>query len=92
MEYNDTYEQEIDLKDLMFVVLRKWRPILLVAIVLAILAGGYKIGRTLSQQSDPEFLKDAEESYQKEVSMYEMNKAATEREIENLMLDLENQD
>lgn len=92
MEYNDTYEQEIDLKDLMFVVLRKWRPILVVAIILAVLAGGYKIGQKLSQQSDPEFLKDAEESYQKELSMYEMNKASTEREIENLMLDLENQD
>lgn len=92
MEYNDTYEQEIDLKDLMFVVLRKWRPILLVAIVLAVLAGGYKIGKALSQQSDPEFLKEAEENYQKELSMYEMNKAAKEREIENLMTDLENQD
>lgn len=92
MEYNDTYEQEIDLKDLMFVVLRKWRPILLVAIVLAVLAGGYKIGKALAQQSDPEFLQEAEDNYQKEVSMYEMNKAAKEREVENLMVDLENQD
>ena len=26
MEPNNNYEQEIDLKDLMFAVLRKWRP------------------------------------------------------------------
>ncbi|MCI9360522.1 MAG: chain-length determining protein [Hungatella sp.] len=92
MEYNDTYEQEIDLKDLMFVVLRKWRSILVVAIILAALAGGFKIGQVLSQQSDPEFLKTAEEDYEKDLAIYEMNKAAKEREIENLMLDLENQD
>ena len=36
MEYNETYEQEIDLKDLMFVVLRRWRSILVTAVVLAV--------------------------------------------------------
>ncbi|MCI8725606.1 MAG: chain-length determining protein [Hungatella sp.] len=92
MEYNETYEQEIDLKDLMFVVLRRWRSILVTAVVLAVLTGGFKIGQSLHQQSDPEFLKTAEEDYQKELSMYELNKAAKEREIENLTVDIENQD
>jgi len=32
MESQYNYEQEIDLKDLMFAVLRKWRPIILIAI------------------------------------------------------------
>lgn len=91
MEYNDTYEQEIDLKDLMFVVLRKWRSIILVAIVFAVLAGGYKIRQILSQQSDPAFLQKVEENYQKELSIYEMNREAQEAEVENLMADLENQ-
>lgn len=37
MDNNSTYEQyeqEIDLKDLMFAVLHKWRPVILVAVVL----------------------------------------------------------
>ena len=37
MESQYNYEQEIDLKDLMFAVLRKWRPIILIAIVFAVL-------------------------------------------------------
>ena len=40
MDYNSTYEQEIDLKDLMFAVLRKWKQIILVAVVFALLLGG----------------------------------------------------
>lgn len=39
MDNNSTYEQyeqEIDLKDLMFAVLHKWRPVILVAVVLAV--------------------------------------------------------
>ena len=42
MESQYNYEQEIDLKDLMFAVLRKWRPIILIAIVFAVLLGGMK--------------------------------------------------
>ena len=39
MEPNNNYEQEIDLKDLMFAVLRKWRPIIVIAVVFAVLLG-----------------------------------------------------
>ena len=31
MDSYQNYEQEIDLKDLMFAVLRRWRPIILIA-------------------------------------------------------------
>ena len=49
MDQNNTYEQEIDLKDLMFAVLHKWKGILLVAIAFAILLGGGKGGYDLSE-------------------------------------------
>ena len=39
MDYNNDYEQEIDLKDLLFAVLHKWKPILLAAVVCAVLLG-----------------------------------------------------
>ena len=41
MDYREGYEQEIDLKDLMFHVLYRWRPILLAAVVACVLAVGY---------------------------------------------------
>ena len=42
MEPNSTYDQEIDLKDLMFAVLYKWRPVVIAAVVIGLLLGGFK--------------------------------------------------
>ena len=61
MDNNSTYEQyeqEIDLKDLMFAVLHKWRPVILVAVVLAVVLGGAKGAMTYRQQNDPEVSKE----------------------------------
>ena len=41
MDYNAD-EQEIDLKDLMFAVFHKWRPLILVAVICGLLLGGIK--------------------------------------------------
>lgn len=41
MGYNEEYEQEIDLKDLMFHILYRWRSVLLVAVLACALAIGY---------------------------------------------------
>ena len=53
MDYN-TDEQEIDLKDLMFAVFHKWRPVILVAVICGLLLGGVKGYMTYKSQSDPE--------------------------------------
>ena len=41
-EYQETYEKEISLMDLMFYCLKKWRWIVSSMLILAELAGGYK--------------------------------------------------
>ena len=41
MQYGSEYEQEIDLKDLMFHIFYRWRSLLLVSIIICALAGGY---------------------------------------------------
>lgn len=91
MDYNSTYEQEIDLKDLMFAVLHKWRPIILIAVLLAIVLGGFKGATTYKKQNDPEVIKEAEEKYQDDLELFNKNKATCEREIENLKTDIANQ-
>ena len=94
MDNNSTYEQyeqEIDLKDLMFAVLHKWRPVILVAVVLAVVLGGAKGAMTYRQQNDPEVSKETREKYQEELDLYEKNKETAEREIENLKTDIANQ-
>lgn len=91
MDYNSTYEQEIDLKDLMFAVLHKWRPIILVAVLLAVLLGGFKGATTYKEQNDPDVIKEAEEKYQDDLELFNKNKETCEREIENLKTDIANQ-
>ncbi len=84
MDYNQSYEQEIDLKELMFAVLRRWRPILAAAVILAVLLGGYKAFSAYRAANDETVLKEARENYEKDLELYEKNKATSEREIENL--------
>ena len=57
MEPNNNYEQEIDLKDLMFAVLRKWRPIIVIAVVFAVLLGALKTVKGIRQLGDEEYVK-----------------------------------
>lgn len=91
MEPNNTYEQEIDLKDLMFAVLYKWRPIILVAVVLAVLLGGYRAVSTYRSQNDAETVEKAQKDYEVAVELYEKNRTNCEREIENLKKSIEDQ-
>ena len=46
-EYQETYEKEISLMDLMFYCLKKWRWIVASMLILAVLAGGYKYQATV---------------------------------------------
>ena len=91
MDQNNTYEQEIDLKDLMFAVLHKWKGILLVAIAFAILLGGVKAVMTYRDQNNEENILEAEENYEEELHAYETSKETLERELGNLQTDIENQ-
>ena len=68
MESQYNYEQEIDLKDLMFAVLRKWRPIILIAIVFAVLLGGMKGAGALKQMKDSEYLAAKQQEYDNRIS------------------------
>ena len=65
MDYNNTYEQEIDLKELMFAVLHKWRIILAFAVGLALVLGGYKAVTSYMEQNDEETAQEAQEEYEK---------------------------
>ena len=51
--YTEDYEQEIDLKDLLFVLLYRWRILLLAAVIGAALLGGYKAVKGNAKQPAP---------------------------------------
>ena len=88
---NKNYEQEIDLKDLMFSVLRKWRPIILIAIAFALLLGAYKTLKGIGQLNDAEYIKTNQETYSMNVEQYNSTKKRLEREIQNIQDNIKNQ-
>lgn len=81
---NNTYEQEINLKDLLFFILHRWRPIIAAAVILAVLLGGYKFGKGMQEQQDASHIAEIQESYDQAVNEYEQAKSGYERDIEGL--------
>jgi len=91
MNYKEEYEQEIDLKDLLFAILYKWKLILVVAVVLAVALGGYKGYSTYQKQSNTEVLQEAETRYQAELETYTAKKEAYDHEISGIKNDIAEQ-
>lgn len=91
MEPNNNYEQEIDLKDLMFAVLRKWRPIIVIAVVFAVLLGALKTVKGIRQLGDEEYVKKNQDTYVMNLDQYNSTKGRLEKEIENLQQNIESQ-
>lgn len=85
MEYNDTcYEREIDLKDLMFAVMGRWRRVLAVSMAMAFLFGGFQGGLACLEGDDREAASDAEVKFEEEKRFYDQRLISYKREIDNL--------
>lgn len=78
------YEQEIDLKDLIFAVLHKWRSIISIAVVLGVLFGGYKFCAGYLHKDDGNVTAELQQIYNEELELYEKAKLAQEKHLENL--------
>lgn len=83
---NQTYEQEVDLKDLILAILRRWRSIIVVGILMAVVMGGYAaVSGSRAGEGEPE---DGQQTYEDALALYESEKAGLEMEIENLEMTL----
>lgn len=83
-------EQEIDLKDLLFFVLHKWRIVLSTALILAVLIGGYKLGKGLLEQQNEDYIARIEKQYETDKKDYKQKKDTYESNIQNLTADIQN--
>ncbi len=92
MDYNNEYEQEIDLKELLFSVLHKWRLMFITAVIIAAALGGYKAVQTYKKVSDKETVEEAQEKYEEDLRSFNKKKRNREREIEDLKEDIVNQE
>lgn len=84
MNQMDMYEEEINLKALIIAVLRKWRGIVVTAVVFALLLGGYKGITGFQNLQDPEYLKEQTETVEEAQEQYETQKAIYENQLHNL--------
>lgn len=89
---NNTYEQEINLKDLMFAVFRKWRIVIIFALIFAVLFAGYKCIRELIHQNDKEYVAELKAKYKTDQEKYNQTKETYERDIKNLNASITNQE
>lgn len=67
--YNEDYEATIDLKDLLFHLLYRWRSILLGGLVLCLLLGGYRAVKNLTTHASET---ETQEEYEKKVKEYQL--------------------
>lgn len=88
MEQNNRYEEEIDLKDLMYAVFRKWRSVIVVGIIVAILLGMYKGIPAIKAVNDPNVLANNQKVYNDALVVYSDNKERLEKEITNIEKDI----
>lgn len=66
---NICYEREIDLRELVIAILRKWRMILAATVAFSLLLGTYKASACFLEGKD--FLDtDLQEKYDKEIKLY----------------------
>ena len=63
----ETYEQEIDLKWLLYRVLRAWRGIALWAVIAAVAVGVIGGASNLIKITDPEYVAAQEEQFEREL-------------------------
>ena len=71
---NHEYEEEINLKQLLIYVLRKWRIMLAAAVVLGLILGGAKTAKGFMDMQNPEIVEESEKSYQLAMENYETAK------------------
>lgn len=91
-EYQETYEKEISLIELMFYCLKKWRWIVAAMLVMAVLAGGYKYRATVKDNAakrEAELNSDIKGENQKKEVVTNPNIEYYELTIENTQQELD---
>ena len=77
-------EDEIDLKALIIAVLRKWRILIVTAILFAVLFGGYKGLTGFLKLQDPEYVQEQTDAVNEAQEQYETQKEMYEAQLKNL--------
>ncbi len=89
---SNTYEQEIDLKDLIFFIVKKWRSIILIVFIFATLIGGYKLSKGVLNSHDKQYIAELLKTFDFNYKNYQMMKEGYVRKIEALSQEIAYED
>jgi capsular polysaccharide biosynthesis protein len=89
---NNMDEPEIDLKDLIFAVLRKWRLVILAAVIFAFLMGGYKYVKEFMNYRNEEYVSKLKDQYDSDLEQYKQIQSGYEWNIEKLTASIDYQE
>ena len=81
---NETYEQEIDLKWLIYRVLRGWRTIVVWAIIIGVVLGVGSFGLNFVKINNPEYIEAAKENYERAHASWVATGENFEAQLENI--------
>lgn len=85
-------EENITLSELLAAVIREWKKVIVAALVLALLLGGFQSYRLISQSKDPQNSPDAIESrYQDAMKSYNIQKETLEISFQDKQKELESE-
>lgn len=90
-QYNDNYDIEISLKNMLLNILIRWRIVLVISFLFAIVLGSYKLYSGIQSFNDDAKRINQEKSYQDAMKGYEKNKEDLETEIRNITTRIEQQ-
>ena len=82
MNHEEQYEPEIDLKDLLFHILYRWRSVMGVAVACCVLLSAYKAVR-IAGLTPEERIPQKVKEYELALARYELDKASYEQDISN---------
>ena len=89
--YTTKTEREIDLKDLLYRILKQWRQIVLCAVIIALLGALYKVYSGIHVILDDEAYAEAQEKYEIALNDYEATGVRLRTNIANLRTQSTNQ-
>ena len=81
---NETYEQEIDLKWLIYRVLRGWRTIVVWAIIVGVVLGIGSFGLNYVKINDPEYIEAEQENFEREHTSWVATGENFKAQLENI--------
>jgi len=90
---NEPYVKEIDLVELFFKILKRWRFVIGLAVLCALILGGGKAAAGFAQLNDADYMAEQTEKVEKEQREYDALKGLYETQLSNINqeIDVQNQ-